>query len=196
MYELPTYAIVNNKKFAIRNKGDFRLILDCLRALDDPQLSDDFRIMTALVVFYEDLNSIDEINKLFEGDLMTAVKAMYEFINCGQFSIGRKVNYKLIDWEQDEQLICGEINKIANCEVRLKEYLHWWTFMSYYIAIGDGAFSHIVYIRHKMCKGKKLDKSEIEFKRENPEFFTWKKYTNNQQHEADDLFNQIWNRGK
>ena len=41
-----------------------------------------------------------------------------------------KPNYKkILDWEQDEQMIFAAVNKVANCELRSKKYVHWWTFL-------------------------------------------------------------------
>lgn len=64
-------------------------------------------------------------------------------------------------------MIIAPINRIAGCEVRALEYLHWWTFMSYYREIGDCLFSQVVSIRDKKARGKTLEKQEKEFYRRN-----------------------------
>ena len=50
-------------------------------------------------------------------------------------------------------------------------------------------------IRNKIVKGKPLDKAEKEFRRSNPEYFTWNAKTVEQK-EADDLARSLWNSGK
>ena len=100
-----------------------------------------------------------------------------------------------MDWKQDSQLICSAINKVANMEVRNVEYMHWWTFMGYYMAIGECPYSTILSIRDKIISGKKLEKHEKEFKQKNPRYFTWNSKTTEQQ-EADAWLKEVWNSGK
>ena len=59
------------------------------------------------------------------------------------------------------------INHVAGFEVRAAEYIHWWTFMGYYMEISEGIFSHILGLRVKKAKGKPLEKWEREYWREN-----------------------------
>jgi len=68
-----------------------------------------------------------------------------------------------MDWEQDENILFPAINKVAGFETRSIEYLHWWTFLGYYMEISEGVFSHVLSIRMKKAKGKKLEKWEREF---------------------------------
>ena len=168
------------------------MVLDCFVALQDAELTAEERIIASLIIFYEDLNGLEDLNKL--PDLHEAVIKMFEFFNCGQPEHKSGSNLKLIDWEQDSQLICSAINKIANTEIRAVEYLHWWTFMGYYMAIGESPLSTIVSIRHKMLTGKKLEKYEQQFRRENPQYFTWNSKSVEQQ-EADNLAKELWNSG-
>ena len=72
-----------------------------------------------------------------------------------------------MDWNQDAKEIVADVNKVAGQEIRAMPYLHWWTFLSYFHAIGEGQFSTIVSIRDKMRKGKQLEKWEKEFYRDN-----------------------------
>ena len=102
------------------------------------------------------------------------------------------MNHKLIDWGMDSQMICSAINKVANKEVRAEPYIHWWTFMGYYSAVGESLLSTVITIRDKMVRGKKLEKHEKEFRRDNPEYFVWN--TNRvEDEEAEELFRQLWN---
>ena len=192
MYEIPTTITVGSTEYQIRNKGDYRMVLDCFSALQDASLNSNERLFCSLIIFYEDINCIADINK-FE-DLEEAATKMFDFFNCGRSqSIGKKMNHKLIDWEQDSQIICSAINKVANKEVRAEPYIHWWTFMGYYSAVGESLLSTIVSIRDKIVRGKKLEKHERTFRQENPEYFVWN--TNNIDDEAEELFNELWNKG-
>lgn len=193
MYEIPTSVKIEDTVFQIRNNGDYRMVLDCFNALQDAELTKQERLFVSLIIFYEDINSLEDFEKF--PNIEDAVSEMYNFFNCGQVQgIGKNVNYKLIDWEQDSQLICSAINKVANTEVRAEPYIHWWTFMGYYSAIGESLFSTIVNIRNKTMKGKKLEKYEREFKRENPEYFVWNARSLEDK-EADALLKEIWNSG-
>lgn len=192
MYEIPTTITVGSTEYRIRNKGDYRMVLDCFSALQDASLNSNERLFCSLIIFYEDINCIADINK-FE-DLEEAATKMFDFFNCGHSqSVGKKMNHKLIDWEQDSQIICSAINKVANKEVRAEPYIHWWTFMGYYSAVGESLLSTIVSIRDKIVRGKKLEKHERIFRQENPEYFIWN--TNNIDEEAEELFNELWNKG-
>lgn len=192
MYEIPTTITVGSTEYRIRNKGDYRMVLDCFSALQDASLNSNERLFCSLIIFYEDINCIADINK-FE-DLEEAATKMFDFFNCGRSqSVGKKMNHKLIDWEQDSQIICSAINKVANKEVRAEPYIHWWTFMGYYSAVGESLLSTIVSIRDKIVRGKKLEKHERTFRQENPEYFIWN--TNNIDEEAEELFNELWNKG-
>lgn len=193
MYEIPTTVKVGSTEYPIRNKGDYRMVLDCFSALQDAGLNSKDRLICSLIIFYEDINCIADINK-FE-DLEEAATKMFDFFNCGRAqTIGKRMNHKLIDWEQDSQIICSAINKVANTEVRAEPYIHWWTFMGYYSAVGESLLSTIVSIRDKIVKGKKLEKHERTFRQENPEYFIWNTGSIADA-EADELFNELWNKG-
>lgn len=193
MYEIPTKIFIEGEEFPIRNNGDYRMVLDCFKALQDAELNPKERVFCSLLIFYADINSIADINKF--PDLEIAIKEMYNFFNCGKDqSVGKRMKYRLIDWDKDSQMICSAINKVANKEVRAEPYIHWWTFMGYYSAVGESLLSTVLSIRDKLSRGKKLEKYEREFKRENPEYFVWNARTTDDE-EADKLFNELWNNG-
>lgn len=192
-YSLPISINIDGKDFAIRNKGDYRVILDCFDALYDIELDSTIRVYTALIIFYEDLSDLDDVGKTFGDKIPEAVEKMYDFFNCGKDSIGAKCSYKLIDWQEDSQMISAEINNVAKKEVRQESYVHWWTFMGYFYTIGRGTLSTVVGIRWKLVTGKPLEKHEREFKRENPKYFAWSARSTAQQ-ENDELLKSIWNK--
>lgn len=197
MYSLPTFITIDNHHFGITNKGDYRMVIDCFIALNDIELNKQERIYSCLIMFYEDINSVEDVVSTFNTDklLEQAVAEMFDFFNCHQTNAGAKNDHKLVDWEQDEQLIISAINKVANTEVRALEYLHWWTFMGYYIGIGESVLSTVVSIRDKLVKGKKLEQYEKEFRRNNPEYFIWKSKSVEQE-EAEKEILALWNSGR
>ena len=192
MFELPISISINGKDYPIRNKGDYRTIEDCFIALNDTELTYEYRIATCLVIFYEQFTCIDDINDEFNTETLSlAVKEMFNFFNCGSENIGSKKPYKLIDWQKDEQLVVSSINAVAYQEIRSVPYLHWWTFMGYFMNIGDCLLSNIVNIREKIVKGKKLEKHERQFMMENPQYFNWERRTE-EQIEDDKLLLELW----
>lgn len=195
MYELPTTIDIGDKVCQIRDNGDYRMVLDCFIVLQDLELADNYeRILSALIIFYEDLD-IDTALRLSEDEIQERVKKMYEFFECGQdTTYANKNDYKLMDWKQDAQLVVSAINNVAGKEVREEEYLHWWTFMGYYMSIGESAFSTIVSIRYKIITGKKLEKHERDFKNENPQYFIWN-HKSIEEQEAEQYIRNLWNQG-
>lgn len=191
MYEIPTTLTVNETQYHIRHDGDYRIVLDCFAALNDAELTETERVVAALSIFYDEL-TVEEIFT-FDTDILNEfIGKMFEFFNCGEpDGIAAKTQRKVIDWEQDQQMICSGINKVAGTEVRALEYLHWWTFMGYFCAIGESTLSTVVSIRDKTLKGKKLEKYEQEFKRDNPNYFIWDSRTI-QEKEDDELIKQLW----
>lgn len=192
-YELPTSVILNDTVFAIRRDGDFRMVLDCFRLLQDEELETSERIFACLMTFYADISSLEEISKL--GDLEEAVKQMFLFFNCNQESVGIKAEGKVIDWDKDAMMIISAINNVAGKEVRAEKYLHWWTFVGYYMAIGECALSTVVNIRRKILKNKKLEKYEQEYVTENPELFRRNDRLTKEEKDFMDEIRANWNNG-
>lgn len=170
MYELPISVTVENKEYAIRKRGDFRMVLDCFSALNDLELDKEERIISSLIIFYQDFNSVEDIYACECLDILA--KEMMKFFNLGSDDEDeRKSSYRLIDWDKDSNLICSAVNKVAGKEIRAEQYIHWWTFMGYYMAIGQSPLSTIVGIRGKIARQEKLEKYEKRFRYENPQYF-------------------------
>ena len=194
MYELQVSITVNNKEYHIRNNGDFRMVLDCFQILNDVELSEKERVVALIIIFFEDFNSVDDVLSVPAEEIQELANGAFLFFNCGQHkSPMAETNYKTIDWEQDAQLISSAVNKVAGKEIRAEQYLHWWTFIGYFNAVGESALATVVSIRNKIAKGKKLEKHEVEFKRNNPQYFNWDMRTLKQK-EDDELLNQLWNK--
>lgn len=169
MYGLPTSIELGGTEYSIVSQGDYRAILSVFSLLEDTELTKKERIYSALMLFY-DLDELEDV--LAFPDIEEAVNKMFEFINAGRPE-SRSNSHKLIDWEKDEAIIVSAINKVAGKEIRLEQYIHWWTFIGYYMAVGESTISTVVSIRDKIMSGKKLEKWENEFKRENPQYFSW-----------------------
>lgn len=159
MYELPTALEVNGIEYPIRT--DYRAVLDICSALSDSAMQD-WEKAIAMLLLYEDYESIPK------EDIEESLNQVSWFINCGD-GVPNRAAPKLMDWEKDFKWIAAPINRVAGAEIRALEYLHWWTFISYYYEIGDCFFAQIVNIRSKKSKGKKLEKYEREFYNANRE---------------------------
>ena len=190
MYELLTEIMIGGRPYKIRNQGDYRVILDVFSVLEDPELEQNERYISALIIFYEDLNDVEDVFTL--PDIETALKEMFSFFNANKGESGKKAR-KLIDWEGDSELICSAINKAANTEIRSAPYIHWWTFLSYYMSIGECILSTVVSIRDKTANGKKLEKWEQDYRRENPQYFNWK-YKTADEIDAENWLKSVWNK--
>lgn len=196
MYELPTSVTINGHEFTITNKGDYRMVLDCFGALRDTEMSESLRVLASLLIFYNEFNCREDIGQYSEDTVKKLVEEMYRFFNQGQDqSIGYKADASLIDWEKDSLLICSAINPVANQEIRLVPYMHWWTFLGYYMAIGESTLSTVMSIRSKIVKHEKLEKWEQKFRRDNPDYFEWKRMASSEAQKQDDLIRQMWNQG-
>lgn len=191
MYELPVTVDINGIEYPIRKRGDYRMVLDVFSVLEDNSITQSERMMCALIDFYDGIEDVIDIPKL--GDIELAVKQMYKFFNADKPE-GKGLDRKLIDWSQDSAMIASAINNVANKEIRAEEYVHWWTFMGYYMAISESTLSTVVSIRDKIVRGKKMEKWEKEFRSENPQYFTWNHKTIEEQ-EAEDWVMKMWNKG-
>lgn len=166
-YDLPTTAEVNGTEYPIRT--DFRDILTIIEALSDAELSEQEKAETMLDIFYPDFETMPP------DDYEEAIKQCALFINCGDGPRDKKRGPKLMDWQQDFPLLVAPINRVLGKEVRSVDYLHWWTWIAAYQEIGDCTFAQVVAIRSKRAKGKKLDKGEQEFYKQNKQMVDFKR---------------------
>lgn len=155
---LPTTLNVGGKERCIRS--DFRVALLILEACADADLTEREKACVCVECLYE-----DEIPpQLYE----EALERASWFIDGGS-SVQSHVNVRVMDWAQDEAIIFPAINKIAGKETRSEPYIHWWTFLGYFMEIGEGSFSTTVNIRYKLAKHKPLEKWEKDYLRDNEE---------------------------
>ena len=192
MYEIPTTITIDDTVYAIRCKGDYRMVLDCFSCLGDTELDEQERVIATLIIFYEQFDDVEDLLSVDRDTIEKLTKEMYNFFECHEHPM-HSMPYKLLDWEHDSQLICSAVNKVAHTEVRSVKYLHWWTFLGYYAEVGDSVLSTVVGIRNKIKKGKKLEKFEREFQHNNPHYFIWDSRTPEQKQEDDDIMS-VWNK--
>lgn len=166
-WKLPTSLRVGGRSYKIRT--DYRVILDILAAMNDPDIFEPGmseeemnaeRIMTMLQILYIDFESMPT------SEWNEAAEKAREFIDCGINDDGSH-KPRLMDWEQDAPVIVPAVNKVCGKDVRSVKYMHWWTFLGYYMEIGECTLATIVSIRDKKRRGKKLEKWEQEFYRDN-----------------------------
>ncbi len=158
-YELPSSVSVGGTEFPIRT--DYRVVLDVFAAMNDADVPAYARGELIGIMMFPDWDKIP-IGKKCE-----AVERVIEWIDQGNHDDG-KPHPRLIDWEQDANLIVPAVNAVAHTEIRALPYLHWWTFLAYYMDIsGESLLSTVLTIRQKRAEHKKLEKWEQEFYRKN-----------------------------
>lgn len=184
VWKLPTKLNVNGIEWDIRT--DFRVILDIISALSDPDLDDSEKWLACLMILYVDFENIPQ------SDYKEACEQAKAFIDMGLDNETKKIKPRTMDWEQDAQLIIPAVNKVLGKEIRAENYMHWWTFLSAYMEIGECTFSHILNIRTKKAKGKKLEKWEQEFMRENPDLVKLKKRLSVEELEEERLVEEMF----
>lgn len=193
MYELPTEIIVKDIPYHIRANGDYRMILDVFSVLEDDELEQNERVISALMIFYENFNELEDVLACGD-DLEELVKQMYDFFNGDKVKANEvKKARKLLDWEGDSALISAAINHVSGKEIRSEPYIHWWTFLSYYMSVGESVLSTVISIRDKTANGKKLEKWEQDYKRDNPQYFRWK-YKTVDEIDAENWLKSVWNK--
>ena len=79
MYDIPTSVQVGEQSYHIRKDGDFRMVLDCFSALQDKELDNNERIMCALIIFYDGMDDIQDLNGF--SDIKEAYEQMVKFFN-------------------------------------------------------------------------------------------------------------------
>lgn len=196
---LPEVLTVGGEDYSIRT--DYRNILDVFEAFQNPELTDTEKWEVAIYMIFECFSCYDDAFEaakagfLVEGaengfPIDEAIRQISWFISAGQpeKQVLEKPTY---NWKQDEQIIFSAVNKVAGRETRELEYLHWWTFLGYFNEVGEGTFSFIVGIRHKLNKGKKLEKHEKEFLAQNKELVKLEKPKTREEQEQEDAYNAL-----
>lgn len=180
--QLPTSLSVNGIPRSIR--ADYRNILRIFSAFNSEELSDNEKATVFLKRMYVDFMDIPA------EDYADAYKKATEFIECRIKP--DKPEPRLVDWDKDEQLIFAAVNKVAGREVRMPEFLHWWTFLGYFQGIDrEDTWSFILLIRQKQVKHKKLEPHEREFFLANRSMCELTSRITDRKKEADDFAEQL-----
>lgn len=177
-WHLPTSIKLSGGEYTIRT--DYRAIIDIFKAINDEELTEQEKTEVMLRILYIDWQEIPP------RDRQEALEKGKEFIDCG-ITGEKKKGPALMDWEKDSPIIAPAINKTVGKDVRLMNYMHWWTFMAAYMEINDCLFSHVVAIRQKKAKKKKLEKWEEEFYRNNKKLIDMKEQSSRPKEETDAL---------
>ncbi len=190
--DLPTSLMVDGVEYRIRTH--FKDIINILVAFEDPDLEDSEKVYICLYILYKDFegNLEEGIEPMPSKSYENALQEAIAFIDCGMKKDSKK-SPRTMDWSQDAQIMFPAINKVAGCEVRSLPYLHWWTFMGYFMEISEGTFSQVLNLRNKKAKGKKLEKWEKEFWEANKHICVLKVRISKEEQEAKDRLNAMLN---
>lgn len=158
-WTLPTALTVGGVERPIRT--DFRDVLYLLEIFAEPDYEPDEKGAVCLRVLYERWEDIPA------ADQAEALEQAAAFIDGGVPAGPRHRRPRTVDWRQDGPIILPAVNRVLGRDVRAMSYLHWWTFLGAYMEIGESLFSTVLAIRQKRAKGRKLERYEQEFCREN-----------------------------
>lgn len=150
LWQLPREATLGGESYPHRT--DYRQILKLMALLSDEGRPAHLRWLTALHYFYE-----KPIPRPLEEEAMAYLS---DFLSCGEPGTPGP---KLLDWQADAPEIIADINAAAGREVRSLDYLHWWSFLSFFHGIREGRLSFLVTLRDKLRRGRKLDPHEQEY---------------------------------
>ena len=157
IFDLPAALEFGGKAWRIHT--DFRDVLRTLTAFEDPNLTDGEK---AYICLHNTYVAFAEIPR---EQLQAAFDAAVAFIDHGSRDDGPSP--RTMDWTQDAPLIFPAVNRAAGFEVRSAGYMHWWTFMGYFMEIRDSVYATVLNLRGKRARGKRLEKDEQEFWRRN-----------------------------
>lgn len=178
LWQLPLQKELGGQVFDLH--ADYREILEIFACLEDPELPEPVRWLVALALFYEQPVPLQLRQE--------AMEYLAYFLCCGQEG---KPAPKLFDWQQDADAIIAGVNQAAGQEVRALPFVHWWTFLSWFHAMGEGQLSTLVSIRDRLRRGKRLEPWQKEFYRENKHRIELKKRYTRQELEQQERLNRL-----
>ena len=184
-WDLPVSLTIGDTGFDIET--DFRKVLYVLSVFNDPDYEPDEQAAVCLRVMVKDWESLPPAR------YREAMEALAAFIDGpGVREDKRRPMPRTMDWEQDGPVIIPAVNRVLGQEVRALPYLHWWTFLGAYMEIGECLFSTVVGIRQKRARGKKLDKQEQQFVRENKALVDLRRKLTAQEREQKDELRKLF----
>lgn len=160
---------------------DFRDVILVCNAFNDPDLSQSEKNRVMLEMIYVD-------NWWEFKDIDGAIKQAIWLIDWGKEYKEKENGPRIMDWEQDFNLIVAAVDKSVKTVESCLElpFMHWWTFLAKFSERGECQFSSITDIRDKLNKGKKLEKWEKEVLRENRDQIILKNKAN------EDFEKELW----
>ena len=162
IWTLPREAPIGGKTW--HHRTDYRDILKVVKILSGDTVTM-FEWFCAASYFY--LDPIEDKDLAFLEEMLAY---MADFISCGQEK-PPCLCFGIIDWDMDAQEILEGVNGAAGIDIREKEHLHWWTFVSLFHCIRKGRLADLVAIRWKRHTGKPLTEEEKTYVRQYPEKF-------------------------
>lgn len=184
--QLPKSLKISDMEYPICT--DYRVAFLIFQAFNDENLKQIEKYEIMIASLFKNPDEIFEAIKKDNDLLEEVIKKCIWFLDAGQDWQTQTVQPKIMDWEQDEQMIFSAVNKVAGKETRECEYIHWWTFLGYMSEIGEGTFTTILHIRKKKAKGKMLDKTELQFYTDHKEMIDIKtKYTEEEKEEMENI---------
>ena len=181
-FGLPKTLTVSGREEPIRY--EYTAVLDAISALSDPELEDGEKVFAFLYIIYENFEEFDS------RDYKEAFTAALDFINNGTEDSGKR-STKLVDFEQDYKIMIPAINRVAGKEIREDENIHWWTFLGWFMEIGECTYGNVLNIRSKKSKGKKLEDWEKEFYNANKSLVDIKPRLSEEEKKAEEWLNNF-----
>ena len=154
LWKLPTTADLGGKRFGIRYTWRDALAVMAILEEEGPVWQRWFRAIDRFFV-----------ERVPDELLAEAAKFLEHFLTAGQVC---QPGPKRMDWQQDAMEIISDINRVAGREVRETD-VHWWTFLSWFHAIGEGQLSSLVALLCKLARGEKLTEAERAFYAADPQ---------------------------
>ena len=167
---LPKSLVVDGVEYDI--DSDYRTALLIMQMYNDRALSALNAQMTMLNILFTTIpEGESEPVTIIPENIDEATKQAMWFLNIGD-NVDNNGDVKsikrTIDYKQDEQLLFSAVNAVYTKDVRSEKYMHWWTFYGLCQAIdGESLISYIISIRNKLFNGKKLEKHERDFYKQN-----------------------------
>ena len=181
-FGLPKTLTVSGREEPIRY--EYTAILDAISAMNDPELDNGEKMYAFLFIIYENFEEFSQ------DDFKSAFDSAIEFINNGADE-DRKSKIKVVDYEQDYRIMIPAINRVAGKEIRNEEDIHWWTFLGWFMEIGECTYSTVLNIRSKKGKGKKLESWETDFYNSNRSMVDIRPKLTKEEKEAEDWLNNF-----
>ena len=155
---LPTRVEIDSKEYEINSNFRTSLLFSIL--MENKDIPSNLKIRQALKLYYPVIPKNTE----------KSIEKIIWFYTRGKeykASTGKGNNVKILDYEEDADLIYSAFMSQYRIDLQDIEYLHWWTFLSAFREIREGVYAMVLQIRVKQAKGIPLEKEEQKFYREN-----------------------------